>query len=157
MYYPMDEVFEVTLSLDTNAYADGDVLADTQEIANVFNVPGKCVILNSILLLDKDDQAGALDLVFVRNSTSLGTENAALNILDANAAEIIGVVPVAAADYHDFINSQIVVKGPSDEGMGFVLNPNALGGTSAWIGAISRDTKTYTASGIVLKVGFLRS
>ena len=157
MYYPMDEVFEVTLSLDTNVYADGDVLADTQEIANVFTVPGKCVILNSIFLLDKDDQGGALDLVFMRNATSLGTENAALNISDLNAGEIIGIVPIAAADYHDFINSQIVVKGPSDEGMGYILQPNALGGTSAWIGAISRDTKTYSASGILLKIGLLRS
>ncbi len=157
MYLPLDEVFEVTLTLDTNAYADGDVLADTQEIANVFSTPGKCVILNSILLLDKDDQAGALDLVFLRNATSLGTENAALNISDANAAEITGVVPFEAADYKDLINSTIAVKGPADTGMGFVLSPNELGGGSLWIGAISRDTKTYSASGILLKIGLLRS
>ena len=65
------------------------------------------------------------------------------------------MVPIAAADYNDYINSQIVVKGPSDEGLGFVTYVTA--GTSLWIGAISRDAKTYTAAGIVLKLGFLRS
>ena len=33
-------VLDVTLSLDTNAYSDGDVLAATQEIANAVRVPG---------------------------------------------------------------------------------------------------------------------
>lgn len=155
MYIPLDKMFEVTLSLDTNVYADGDVLANTQEIANVFNTPSESVILNSILMLDKDDQAGALDIVFLRSNTALGTENSALNISDSNAEEIIGIVPILAADYNDYINSQIVVKGPSDTGMGFVWSPDTT--SSLWIGAISRDTKTYTASGIMLKIGLIRS
>lgn len=148
-----NDLLEVTLSLDTGIYASGDVLADTQEIASAFSGAGKPAILQSLCLLDKDDQGGALDLVFLRSNTSIGTENAVLNIADADADEILTIVSIAAADYGDLANSQLVTKKADDAGMGVVLE--ATSGTSLYVAAISRDTKTYTASGIVVKVGLV--
>jgi hypothetical protein len=153
MYINLDDVHTLTLSLDTNAYADADVLAETQEIEEVFKGPAATAILNSIVLLDKDDQAGALDLVFFRSNVSLGTENAAVAISDANADEIIAVVQFVAGDYIDLANSQIAIKGPGD--LGQLLKPS--GDDSLYVGAISRDAKTYTAAGITLKIGLLKS
>ena len=150
-----DDLLEVTLSLDVAIYAPGDVLAATQEIPNAFRVSGGQAILQSIVLLDEDDQAGALDLVFLRSDTSIGAENSALNISDAAAEEIITVVPFTSGDYVDLTNSQIAMKATGDYGMGVLLEPTSH--TSLYIAAISRDTKTYTASGIVLKIGLLRS
>jgi hypothetical protein len=147
------KVIEVTLSLDTAIYADGDVLAATQEVAGALWDGGGRAIVYSITLLDKDDQGGALDLVFLKANSAIGTENAAVSVTDAAADNICGVVEIAAADYVDLINSQIVGKRAADCGF-LVSGPS--GSTSIYIAAISRDTKTYTAAGITLEIGLLR-
>ena len=148
-------VHEVTLSLDTNIYATGEVLADTQEIANAVRVNAGTGIVQSVIVLDKDDQAGALDIVFLKTNVSLGTENSAVSITDANADEIQGIVKVGAADYVDLVNSQLATKLPGDpNGAGFGVQADT-GATSLFVGAISRDAKTYTASGITLKITIL--
>lgn len=141
--------YEITMSLDTNAYADGDVLADTQILSNILAVDSGTGIIHSIQLLDKDDQAGALDIVFFRTNVSLGTENSAVSISDANANEILGIVEIAATDYVDLVNSQSVTK--TNLGIGC----KGSGDKHLYIGLISRDTKTYTASGITIKVTVL--
>ena len=151
-----DDLVEVTLSLDTSAYASGDVLAATQEVANVFSGRRRAW-LESLVVLDKDDQAQGLDLVFLRSNASLGTENAAFSPSDAIAEEILTIVEVASGDYYDMTNSQIAIKSASagDAGMGVLLE--AASGTSLFLGAISRGTGTYTASGVVLRFGFVRN
>lgn len=151
-----DYVFkEVALTMDTAQYGDGDVLAAAQEITGVFQA-GRPVELRSLALLDKDDQGGALDILFLRTSVAMGAENAALALTDAAADEIMGKVSVGTADYTDLGSSQFVQKtaAAGDAGMGLVLLPD--GGSSLYIAAISRGTKTYTASGITLKLGFAR-
>jgi hypothetical protein len=148
-----DVVLSVTLSLSTDQYADGDVLAATQAVANAF-VNNRPAILQSIRLLDADDQAGALDLVFLSANVAIGTENSAVSVTDANAAKIMTVVEIAAADYVDMINSQVVAKNGSDSGMGVLLQADAA--NSLYIAAVSRDTKTYTASGLSLLIGLRR-
>lgn len=148
----LSEVLDVTLSLDTNAYSDGDVLADTQEIANAVRVPGGTAILQSVQVLDEDDQGCALTLVFSSGSGTLGTENAAPSISDANARNILGYVSVAALDYIDLGGSRIATI----RGAGLVLKA-AAGATSLYIAAITRGgTPTYTAAGIKLKLGLLQ-
>lgn len=144
-------VKEVTLTLDTSQYADGDVLAATQAVTGAARVNAGQVALQSIVLLDKDDQGVALDLVFLRTNVGIGTENAAVSVTDANADEILGVVEVAAADYVDLINSQLVTK----TNVGILMDA-AAATTSLFVAAISRGTGTYTASGITLKIGLVR-
>jgi len=140
------DVLPLTFSLDTNPYADGDVLAEYQEVANAALISGGRLEITSLVILDKDDQAQALDIVFANTTGTLGSENAAVSISDADADEIVGVVEVAAADYVDLANSQIVTK----TGLGIIAE---LAATSLYVGAISRGTGTYTASGITLKIG----
>lgn len=144
-------VKEVTLTLDTAAYAAGDVLADTQEITTAMRVNGGTGVWQSLVVLDKDDQGQALDVVLLRTNVSIGTENAAVSITDANADEILGIVEVTAGNYVDLVNSQQVTK----SNLGIVVDA-AAGSTSLFVAAISRGTGTYTASGINLKLGFLR-
>lgn len=144
-------VHELTLSLDTDAYADGDVLAASQELENVAALEAGCGVIQSVLVLDGDDQGEALDLVFFTADVSLGTENSAVSISDANAAYIVGVVEVGAGDYVDLVNSQLAHL--ENLGIGF---QTAAGETSLWVGAVSRGTGTYTASGIKLKISVLQ-
>jgi len=144
-------VKEVTLSLSTDAYADADVLADTQEISDAVRVNAGTGVILSLVVLDKDDQGVALDVVFLRTNVSLGTENDAVTVTDANADEILGIVEVAASDYVDLANSQLA----SMTGLYIVVDA-AAAATSLYVAAISRGTGTYTASGITLKIGLLR-
>lgn len=144
-------VAEVTLTLDTSIYASGDVLADTQEIANAIRVNAGTGVIHSLIILDKDDQAQALDVVFFKTNVSLGSENSPVSITDANADEILGIVEVLAGDYVDLVNSQLVTV--TDVGIVVVADAAA---TSLWVGVISRGTGTYTASGITMKIGILQ-
>jgi hypothetical protein len=147
-----DETFDATLSLDTDAYADGDVLADTQELDGAaFLENGGKAILQSVTVFDLDDNGGALDIVLLNADQSLGTENSAVSITDANLTKIVAVVSIAADDYDDFINSQIA----QIENIGVIIEA-ASADDALYIAAISRDTKTYTASGLKVRVGLLR-
>lgn len=145
-YYP--RCIEVTLSADTSIYANNDVLADFQEITSFFRAPGECATIHSVTVIDEDDQGTALDLYVSRTGGTLGTENAAISISDANAREVQTLAVVAAADFRDMINSQIATK---------IISPGLVVGggtsTSLWIGAVVRSgTPTYTASGLKLRM-----
>jgi hypothetical protein len=141
---------DVTLSLDTSAYADGDVLADTQEIPDVFLANNTCRKLTSVILLDEDDQGVALDLVFATGNVSLGTENSAPNISDANGRSLQGALRIATTDYIDNGGSRLATL----RGVNLVLK-SAADSTSLYMGAITRGgTPTYTASGLKVRLGF---
>lgn len=141
---------EVTLSLDTGAYADADVLADTQEIADIF--PQDTVgIWQSLTVLDTDDQAVAMDVLILKTNVSIGTENSAVTVSDANADEIMATVNIATGDYVDLANSQLANK----TSIGHVVTTDTTS-NSLWVAAITRGgTPTYSAAGITLKFGFL--
>lgn len=144
----LSKLVTVTLSLDTSAYADGDVLADTQAVSSIFRKNDGTGIINSITVLDEDDQGYGFDLVFLDSNVSLGTENAAPSITDSNARNILGWVRVSAADFIDIGGSRIATIS------GISLHAKAASGTSdMYVAAISRGTGTYTASGIQLRIG----
>ena len=143
-------VIDLTLSLSTSpAYADGDVLAAAQELASAVRASGGTGVIQSIQVVDHDDQAQALDIVISDSTITLGTENSAVSISDADADKILGIVPVVAGDYVDLVNSQYAIP----EFQPIVIMPDT---TSLYISAISRGTGTYTASGIVLRIGILQ-
>ena len=144
----VDETWDVTLSLDTNAYADGDVLADTQLIGACFQENGGKALLTNVTVFDLDDQAGAMSIVFLKANTSLGSENSAPSISDANLTNVVAVVEIAATDYVDFANSQIADIG----NIGKVIEA-ASDADDLYVGVLSEDAKTYTAAGIKLRIG----
>jgi hypothetical protein len=144
-------VLSLTISADTSAYADNDLLFDTQEVVQAFLRPGGQLLLHSLTLLDQDDQGVAIDLVFLDDSGSLGTENAAVSVTDAVAQGIGAVVPIAVSDYTDLVNSQVA----SVENLGIMLQA-ASSDTSLYVAGIVRSgTPTYTASGLILKLGVM--
>lgn len=139
----------ITLSLDTSAYAAGDVLADTQEIAHVLRNVGGSALLQSLALIDQDDQtAAAIDIVFLSANVSLGTENAAPSITDANAAKILGIVNVPSGNFIDVGGAKVATV----NNIGLQVTADA--GTSVFVAAIARGTPTQTASGIKITFGF---
>jgi len=142
----------VTLTAGTTTYTAGDVFADTQPVASAMRVAGGKGILQNVTVIDQDDQGTALDLVIMSDHGSLGTENSAVSIADADARKIQGIVEVAAGDYVDLINSQVAHV----ENVGVVVQA-AAGTTSLHIGAITRGAPTLqTVDSVIVKLGWLR-
>jgi hypothetical protein len=144
------DVYTVTLSLDTSAYASGDLLADTQLIGAVCDQQAGDVILDSITVIDEDAQGVKFYVLLTSASTSMGTENSAPNISDANARNIIGFVPVLTTDY-------ITVSGAK---IGTVRNiglhcKSAAGSQNLYLAVLNdTGTPTFTATGVRLLLGF---
>lgn len=145
-----DIVIEVTPTMDTSAYAAGDVLFNETDVANVARSSGKTVTLISLCVVDKDDQKQPFDLHFFDRTVTFGTKNGVPSISDADAAFYMGHVSVAAADYKDL--GGVSVASPRIDPK--VIKPNA---TSLFIAAVTSGTPTHTASGLVLKLGLTRS
>ncbi|TXH52449.1 MAG: hypothetical protein E6Q97_16000 [Desulfurellales bacterium] len=142
-------IVELTFSLDTSQYASADLLADTQALAGVSQSAGQPVKLQSITIVDEDDQKQALNVVFLDTNTSLGTENSAPNISDANARRILGHVAFAAGDYLDCGGVSVATI----RNLNLVLKP-ASDATGLYVALVSAGTGTYTASGLSAKFGF---
>jgi hypothetical protein len=144
-------VKEITPVIDTAIYAANDVLFVPIEIVDAGRVAGANVVLNGIVMLDEDDEtAFAFDLVFLRSNVSLGTLNGAVDISDANAAEVLGVVKVAATDVEDLINNMLYFR----NGLGLQMQL-AAASKSLWVGGILRSaTPTFAAAtNLKLKLG----
>jgi len=143
------DVLDLVPTLDTSIYADGDVLFDTTAITNFFRSPGEGAFLQSIHVLDEDDQGVALDLVFFNALVSLGTINAAPSISDANARAIVGIVNVPAAGFVDLGGCRVTTL----RGVGLQIRPPS-GVQAAYVAGITRGgTPTYTANGLRFKFG----
>lgn len=146
------DVIEITLSLDTNAYAAGDVLAATQEAANAVRVNGGASLLQSVVVVDQDDQGVAFDLYVLSENVAMGAENSAPDISDADALKVLAVIPVSAADYRDLGG----VKVAALANLGRVVKA-AAGSRSLWLAAVNgAGTPTFTAAGLKLRLGMLQ-
>ena len=143
---------EVTLSLDTNAYTSGDVLADTQVVTDALRFADSCGMIQSVVLIDEDDQGIALDLHFLSANSSLGTENGAPNISDANARDHLGVVAIASGDYKDLGGVRVATV----KGIGLPVKA-ASGTKDIYVGAVTGGTPTHSASGLKLRIGIQQS
>lgn len=142
------DIIAITPVCDTSAYTAADVLFDSTEVPGAVRASGGKAEIVSLTILDEDDNAAAAMTLFVlRSNVSLGTANAAISITDANAREIIGVIPVASGDFADLIASRIACV----RNIGLMIEPTT--GTSVWIAASCAGTPTQTASGIKLRIG----
>jgi hypothetical protein len=141
-------VYDVTPVLEANILADNDVFFVPIEVPQVFE-KGVARALQSVIVVDGDDQATEFDLIFFNATATLGTLNAGITISDADAAKIIGSVSFVAADAIDLINSTMFVK----TGIGMIME-GVTG--SIWVAGVVRSgTPTYTASGFKIKLGFI--
>ena len=147
----MTIVRTLTLSLDTNAYASGDLLADRQEVTDAVLSNDSGGILQTVTVIDKDDQGAAFDIWITDADATFGTENSAPSITDANAASILGRVQVTTGDYTDLGGAKVAHL----TGLAMPIKP-VSGGRSIYVAAVNgTGTPTYTASGVVLRFGIL--
>lgn len=148
------DIIPVTLSITPQPYGAGDVICDGQEVANALRSVGGKAILQSLVLVDKDDQGAALTIYFLNANTDFGTASIIPNITDTNATNILGWVDVGTGDYKD-LGGVRVANGANLRNLGMMLeSPD----TSIWLAVINgAGTPTYTASGLVLNLGIFQN
>lgn len=148
----VSDIIDVTLSLDTAIYASGDLLADAQVVTNAMRVVGGTGVLQSLALIDEDDQGVAMTVYIASGSGSFGTENAAPSITDALARNILGWVDVAATDWKDLGGVRVA----NLRGLGLMVKA-AAASRDLYVAVVNgTGTPTFTASGVRLKLGFLQ-
>ena len=132
------DLIDVTLTTDAEAIADNEIIAQSIEIPNAVAVKGGTAIIQSAILLDEDDEAPAVDLIFSSANTALGSdEGEAISISDANARNIQGFVSVS--NYTDLVGCQVAVK----SNIGLVVKA-ANDSKSIYVHAINRSGGNYT-------------
>jgi len=150
LYNFKSHIVDFTPTLDTNEYAQNDVLFDFQAVT----IPALSQknplrgTINNITLLDKDDQGNQISLfVSDDSSASLGTANGAVSITDAHAATILGIIDTGDT-YEDLVGSQIVQPSAFSP-IAFETDNETL-----YIGGVLRGaaTPTHTASGITIRL-----
>ena len=147
------DLITVTLTTDAEAIADNEIIAQSIEIPNAVSVLGGSAIIQSAILLDEDDEAPGIDLVFSSANTALGSdEGEAVSISDANARNI--QVFVSISSYTDLIGSQVAVKA----NIGLVVQA-ASDSKSIYVHAINRSGGNYTPAATTdfkLKLGIAK-
>lgn len=141
---------EATPTLSTDAYISGDLLFDVTELTDAVRVDVGTGILHSIVVIDDDDKKSDFDLFVTRSSTTWGTVNDAWGIADAIAGDVLYHTEIVQADYYDMINgqrAQIV-----NIGVGVKAES---GSSSLYIAGVSRDTDTFSVSGLTFMVTIL--
>ena len=146
------DIVSITPGTTTNACSDGEIIWDNEKLENLVGVKGGSCILQSVTLIDDDDHGGAIDLVFFNASSSLGTEGSAVSAADGAVPDaILGVVTVS--NYFDGVNWKVGTK----NNIGLVLKA-ASDSRDIYVGAVNRSggALTYTAAGLLLKVGVVQ-
>lgn len=146
----LTDLIQVVPVVETTALDAGDVICDTMTITNAMREQGGTGELQTLIVYDAADQGAALDVYILDQDIDLGSLDAAPNISDANALNIIACIPVAAADYKDVGGIKIA----------FINNIGAIvkaeGSTrNLYASAITSGTPTFaSASAVAFGFGF---
>tara|TARA_Y100001963_G_scaffold159398_1_gene262893 strand:- start:1131 stop:1649 length:519 start_codon:yes stop_codon:yes gene_type:complete len=151
------DLIDVTLTTDAEAHADNDVIAQSIEIANAVAVNGGSAIIQSIMLLDEDDEAPTVELLFSQVNTAITDDEGeaignSVSDLDATFRSFLGAVTVS--NYSDLVDSQIAVK----SNIGLVVKA-ASDTKSIWVHAVNRSGGTYTPAAttdLKMRIGIVK-
>tara|TARA_E500000305_G_scaffold9352_1_gene6452 strand:- start:433 stop:942 length:510 start_codon:yes stop_codon:yes gene_type:complete len=155
------QIIRVVPTLDTNAYAQGDVLFTATEIPNAVIGLGGCSKLVGAYIFDKSDGSDDITFVFSEGNTALGTINATANISDADllANNICGTCKLdndvsSSGSYIDTskIHQMIPMSGSGENNNDLLLLQAANDSTSVFVQGIltSSTTPTYADGDIQL-------
>ena len=137
----------VTPTLTTSAIGAGDVLTNSKEIPNAVLVPGGCSLLRGITLVDYDDDAIDLTLVFTQNSATMGTVNAVPDITAAGivTANVLSAVTLDRSDVDqvDIGNARVAMFTEAAGGGSTDDTSTGSGFIPVFLQAASKSTSVY--------------
>jgi hypothetical protein len=139
----------ITMTTDTSAYASGDLIADTQQLDAFFRIADGSAYVTDVRVHDSSDSGVAMFILLHGTTTSMGTENSAPNISDANAAAgIQAIIPILTTDYLD-------IGGCKVASVAVNKTVKAVSGTDDLYVSIvnSTGTPTFAADSLILTFG----
>lgn len=149
---PKARLVTVTQATDANnAYADLDQIGPAIELPLAMDSHGDHGVLESVTVVDKSKQKSGLYLHFFDSEPTIAsTDNAALNIADAEVAgKYLGMVVVAAGDYAELSASAVASIKNVQLFLKAVSTSNSL-----WLVVESHGAPTYTgAVDLMIRVG----
>lgn len=142
-------ILSVPLTVDTNAYATGDLIGTKITIPKATLGASLDGIIRSIVLDCKSSQTTAFDIVFFNAdpTATTFTDNAAIAVAVADFDKIIGGWAFAVT------TSWIDVGTPSFAHAYVDIPYTLINGTSLYAALISRGTPTFAATDLTLKLG----
>ena len=150
---PVDIVQQPTISAAA-IYAAGDALGGLLTFANAARVAGGGGTITKVVVLDEDQELAPIDVVFFNVTFTATGNNDPFDPSDADLANCIGYVDIAATDYADFTDNSVAAKA-SGLRMPFDYD---LVGTSLFAQMVVRSAPTYTATDdITIKITVRRS
>lgn len=156
------KIIRLTPTLDTNAYAQGDVLFVATEIPNAVIGLGGCSKLVAMYVVNQNTTDVDIDFIFSENSAVYGTINATANLDDdvLQAANITGFLTLDAGESStsQLDTSEIKRVGVTDAGGNSTLVTSPIliqaapNSTSVYVVGIltGTNTPTYAADDIDL-------
>ena len=147
------KVIDVTPTLDTSEYADGDVLFNKVEIPNAVLGTGGCSKLVGLTCNSKKAADTNIVVFLMTNDQSVGAANAAMNVSasDGAAAGFLGFVDLSDTGYDmgDF-NLHQMADTNSDKDMKMLLQA-AKDSTSVYFFAKTTTVQTYAADDLTFR------
>lgn len=137
-------VINLTPTVDTSDYADGDVIDGIQTLTAVSAANGLSVELRSIVVRDLAAQDAAFDIIFFNQNPSNGTytDNAAMDVHDTDHGFIVGHASILASDYTDFADSSVATVRAAN--LSITMRPTS-GADDLYALLLCRGTPTYAA------------
>jgi hypothetical protein len=128
-----------TPTITAGAYSAKDCVGGLLTFANATRVTGGSAVLNTVLIIDNDDEKAGLELWLFNANPTVAADNAAMTFSDANMLKFIGMVPIPTADYGSLANNgAATVRGV---GLEFASASTSIYGQLKCTG-----TPTYTAT-----------
>lgn len=142
---PRGMIYQVAATPTVSAasiYASGDAVGGLMTFSNALIKYSKSGLLQSVVVSDLAKQSAALSLILFKENPSATTvtDNAALDIADADITKIIGSVPVAAADYVALNDSSVATVRNVGLGLSVDSEVSTLYGV-----LVTTGTPTYAA------------
>ena len=135
-------ILTATPTIDTGLYASGDAVGGLLTFDGAGSWPKYSGTILKVVIIDKDSEKAPLDLVLFDRTFTATADQAAFDPTDADLANYIGFINVAASDYVAFNDNSVAVKtSGSQMPFDYVLNGNALYGQ-----LVVRSGPTYTAT-----------
>ena len=144
--YPQKRTASATPTLDTGAYADGDLMGGKLTLTDLLGSTFTGVI-ETIVLRDLAKQSLVCDVVFFNSNptNTTFTDQAAFDVHDTDIDKIAGVVNLATASYRAFNDSSIVCA--FNVGLHIVADSDDV-----YCCLVTRGAPTYGASDLKLFV-----
>ena len=149
-------LLEVTPTINTDAYAQGDCVFVSTEIEGFFRGKNEAAEIKSLTVIDRGVDSPVLAVYLTTNSTPLGAINATADGADAVVDDVQCIIPVVAADYLGGANytdtcNVACITDPANDGIGCIVK--ADNSTSMYICAIIDAAKTFAVGDLTFKIG----